>query len=148
LLLSCPWALGEPGVWKEFALPLSVQARAVLVQPPEGWQVDTTSTPCELVGVTVFDGLPQEQAALVPDADQAVPGGRGLLSWTLSPVSAAGTWVSLSYSCKSLVLSRPLPASAQGFRVTYDQRVRTGGQPRLVRAEVREQTRTDRVPSR
>ena len=118
------------------------------VQPLEGWQVDTASTPCELVGVTVFDGLPQEHASLVPDADQAVPGGRGLLSWALSPVSAAGTWVSLSYSCKSLVLSRPLPASAQGFRVTYDQRVRTGGQPRLVRAEVREQTRTDRVPSR
>ncbi len=148
LLLSCRWALGEPGVWKEFALPLSVQARSEPVQPPEGWQVAAASPPCELVGVTVFDGLPQEQASLVPDADQAVTGGRGLLKWTLTPVSAAGTWVSLSYSCRSLVLSRPLPASARDFRVIYDQRLRVDGLPTIVRAEVREQARTDRAPSR
>ncbi len=148
LLLSCPWTQGESRDWQEFALPLSVQARSVPMQTLEGWQIDTTSTPCELVGVTVFDGVPQELAALVPDADQVLPGGLGLLSWSLSPVSAAGTWVSLSYSCKSLVLSRPLPASASEFRVTYDQRLRVDGLPRIVRAEVREQTRTDRAPSR
>ena len=52
-------------------------------------------------------------------------------------MSAAGTWVALGYSCKTLVLSRPLPAAATGFRVSYDARSRVEGLPRIMRAEVR-----------
>ena len=135
-LLSCPWALGGPPVWQDWPLPMSIAARPAPVSLPEGWQVAAQATPCSLRSLTVFDGLPQEQASLVPDTDQALPGGRGLLTWTLAPVSAAGTWVALSYSCKTLVLSRPLPASANGFRVTYDQRVRQDGLPKILKAEI------------
>jgi hypothetical protein len=137
LLLACPWALGGTPVWQDWPLPLSIAARPAPVSLPEGWQVAAQTTPCNLRSLTVFDGLPREQASLVPDTDQALPGGRGLLTWTLAPVSAAGTWVALSYSCKTLVLSRPLPAAAIGFRVTYDPRVRQDGLPKILKAEIR-----------
>lgn len=148
LLLACRWAEAVPAVWQDWPLPLSVEAQSVPVQLPEGWQVKTDATPCHVLTLTVFDGLPQEKAALVPDTDQALPGGRGLLTWTLAPVSAAGTWVALAYSCKTLVLSRPLPASATGFRVTYDHRARVEGMPRIVKAEIRVAAEPEARPAR
>ena len=148
LLLSCPWAWAAPSVWQDWPLPMSIAVRPTPVSLPEGWQVAAQATPCNLRSLTVFDGLPQEQASLVPDTDQALSGGRGLLSWTLAPVSAAGTWVALSYSCKTLVLSRPLPASATGFRVTYEPRVRVEGLPRIVKAEIRLAVEPEARPAR
>lgn len=117
-------------------MPLVIEARPTPVSPPEGWQVSAQAAPCRLVHLTVFDGLPQEQASLVPDVDQTLPAGRGLLSWMLTPVSAEGSWVALGYSCKTLVLSRPLPPGAQAFRVSYDARQRVEDMPRILRAEV------------
>tara|TARA_B100001250_G_C19676622_1_gene733931 strand:- start:257 stop:820 length:564 start_codon:yes stop_codon:yes gene_type:complete len=137
LPLACPWVAAAATIWQDWPLPLSVEARPAPVSLPEGWQVRAQAEPCRLQSLTVFDGLPQEQAALVPETDQTLPGGRGLLSWTLTPASAAGTWVALAYSCKTLVLSRPLPASATGFRVRYDRRVRPDGLPRILGAEIR-----------
>lgn len=148
LMLCCPWALGGPPIWQDWPLPMTIEAQPAPVQPPEGWQAAEKATPCSLRSLTVFDGLPQEQASLVPDTDQALSGGRGLLSWTLSPVSAAGTWVALSYSCKTLVLSRPLPAAASGFRVTYDPRVRQDGLPKILKAEIRVAAEADAGPAR
>lgn len=148
LLLSCPWALAGSPVWQDWPLPLSIEARPAPVSLPEGWQVAAQATPCSLRSLTVFDGLPQEQASLVPESDQALPGARGVLTWTLAPVSTAGTWVALSYSCKTLVLSRQLPASASGLRVTYDQRVRVDGLPRIVKAEVRFADHAETGPTR
>lgn len=135
LLLACPWVAAAPPVWQDWPLPLAIDVRPTPV--PEGWQVTAQAAPCRLQSLTVFDGSPQEQASLVPDTDQALPDGRGVLTWTLAPVSAAGTWVALTYSCKSLVLSRPLPASATGFRVRYDRRVRQDGLPKILGAEIR-----------
>jgi hypothetical protein len=139
LLLLWPYHLvwaGSP-VWQDWPMPLAIEARPAPVSVPEGWQVSAQAAPCRLLTLTVYDGLPQEQASLVPESDQALPGGRGVLSWTLAPVSAAGTWVALGYSCKTLVLSRPLPPGATGLRVSYDLRSRVEGLPRIVRAEVR-----------
>lgn len=136
-LLACPWVAAAAPVWQDWPLPLSIDAQPTPVSTPEGWQVTAQAGPCWPQSLTVFDGLPQEQAALVPETDQALPGGRGVLSWTLTPVSAAGTWVALAYSCKTLVLSRPLPASATGFRVRYDRRVRPDGLPKILGAEIR-----------
>lgn len=137
LPLACPWVANAATIWQDWPLPVSVETRPAPESVPEGWQATTAATPCHLLTLTVFDGLPQEQAALVPEMDQALPGGQGLLSWTLTPVSAAGTWVALGYSCKTLVLSRPLPPSATGLRVTYDSRHRVQGLPRIVKAEIR-----------
>lgn len=148
LLLACPWVAAAAPVWQDWPLPLAIDPQPVPVVSPEGWQVSTQATPCRLQTLTVFDGLPQEQASLVPESDQALPGGRGVLTWTLAPVSAAGTWVALSYSCKTLALSRPLPASATGFRVTYDQRTRVEGLPRIVKAEIRLATEPEARPAR
>lgn len=134
-LLACPWVAAAPPLWQDWPLPLSIEARPTPV--PEGWQVTAQATPCHLQSLTVFDGLPQEQASLVPDTDQTLPGGRGLLTWALAPVSAAGTWVALTYSCKTLVLSRPLPASVTGFRLSYDRRVSQDGLPKILGAEIR-----------
>jgi hypothetical protein len=130
-------AHASPPVWQEWPVPLALEARPAPVSVPEGWQASAKAAPCRLLTVTVYDGLPQEQASLVPESDQALPGGRGVLSWTLAPVSAAGTWVALGYSCKTLVLSRPLPPGATGLRVSYDLRSRVEGLPRIVRVEVR-----------
>ncbi len=137
LLFAGRCAEAAPPVWQDWPLPLSLEAQPVPVRPPEGWQVKTDATPCHVVTLTVFDGLPQEQAALVPETDQTLPGGRGRLSWTLAPVSVSGTWVARGYSCRTLVLSRPLPPSATGLRVTYDARSRVQGLPRIVKAEIR-----------
>lgn len=137
VLMACAWGAAAAPVWQDWPLPLSIEAQPTPSPVPEGWQVTAQAGPCRLQSLTVFDGLPQEQAALVPDTDQALPGGQGLLTWTLTPVSAAGTWVALSYSCKTLVLSRPLPPSATGLRVTYDSRHRGQGLPRIVKAEIR-----------
>ena len=148
VLLACPWLAAATPVWQDWPLPLSIEARPTPVPVPEGWQVTAQAAPCRLQSLTVFDGLPQEQASLVPDTDQALPGGRGVLTWTLAPVSAAGTWVALSYSCKTLVLNRPLPASATGFRVTYEQRTRGEGLPRIVKAEIRLAAEPEARPAR
>lgn len=137
LLLAGRGAEAALAVWQDWPLPLSLEAQPVPTRAPEGWQVKTDATPCQLLTLTVYDGPPQEQAALVPETDQALPGGQGRLSWTLTPVSAAGTWLALGYSCKTLVLSRPLPPSATGLRVTYDARNRVQGLPRIVKAEIR-----------
>ena len=137
LLLACPWVGAGTPVWQDWPLPMSLEARPVPMSPPVGWEVRAQPAPCHLQSLTVFDGLPQEQASLVPDTDQALSGGRGLLTWTLAPVSAVGAWVALSYSCKTLVLSRPLPPLATGFRVTYDPRVRQDGLPKILKAEIR-----------
>jgi hypothetical protein len=150
LLLTCPWVAAAPPVWQDWPLPLSIEARPAPAPAPvpEGWQVTAQAVPCLLQSLTVFDGLPQELASLVPDTDQALAGGRGLLTWTLAPVSAAGTWVALSYSCKTLVLSRPLPPSATGFRVRYDPRVRQDGLPKILKAEIRVAAEPEARPAR
>lgn len=68
-----------------------------------------------LNGVQVYAGHPRDMASLVPDEDKPLSNGARESVWRLT----GNHWVGCSYPGASLVLARPLPASATECRASY-----------------------------
>jgi hypothetical protein len=135
LLSAHQTAFSAPKEWKVFVLPPAIETKQEVKSAPAGWIVITETVSNRLAGITVFDGRPEQKASLVPDREDRQKDNRLIVSWRLSPSSAEGIWLALSYSSTSAVLACKLPQGATGLRVIYDTSITIGGMYEIVRVE-------------
>lgn len=101
-VLSGAWA-AEPVTW---VCPDRVPAvRVSVAEVPEGWTLQSTERPLLLTGGMVFDGPPEEGAALKPQWTSA-DGRRE--AWSLENL-VAPAWLSCEYGRGAIRLVRPVP---------------------------------------
>ncbi|WP_189044122.1 STY0301 family protein [Aliidongia dinghuensis] len=113
---------------------LAVEER--VVQMPDGWQSFQNQAEHPLAGVSLFEGLPSEQATLVPDSSRKQ--GKRIItsritSWNL-PTSREGYWLACLYGGTGMVVARKLPDGVKSCRVESDA---TTDPPSPVRIECR-----------
>lgn len=119
--LGGAWA-AEPATWD---CPDRVPAvRISEAEVPEGWTLQSTKQPLWLTGVMLFDGPPEEGAALKPQ--WASSDGRRE-AWSLENL-VARAWVSCEYDRGAVRLVRLVP---QGLRWCEPRPVKQSRPPRL-----------------
>jgi hypothetical protein len=139
ILLSVPQiAQSAQKEWKAFVLPPAIETKQEVKTIPAGWVALLETVPNQVAGITVFDGLPEQKASLVPDnEEQHKAENRLVVTWRLAPLSPEGIWLTFSYASTSLVLAKPLPQGATELRVLYDTSVTICGMNEIVRVEYR-----------
>jgi hypothetical protein len=85
-----------------------------LAKPVAGWTAgQAAEARHDLWFITMYNGEPKEMASLVPDVSERLKQG-----WTLAPQT--GTfWLECHYTRTTVVLARPVPATAKSCEVTY-----------------------------
>lgn len=98
--------------------------RVSVAESPEGWAPQSTEQPLWLTGVMVFDGPPEEGAALKPQWTSA-DGRRD--AWALESLVALA-WASCEYGQGAIRLTRPVPPGLRWCEPTEEKQSRP---PRL-----------------
>jgi hypothetical protein len=112
-------------------------AGAVLAETPAGWTPQATGQPQLLTGVMVFDGPPEQGAALKPES--AAADGRRLV-WSLSSLAAAPAWLSCEYGNGVVRLVRSVPLDLRWCEARVSRRSRPSTLGISVRCEKTERT--------
>jgi hypothetical protein len=96
--------------------PSEISARQELASPQEGWRAQRRSGPHRHAHITLYDGVPEDQASLVPDRTLQVQGGE-LSTWNFGSSSTRGIWIECHYAGTSISLIRELPAGTKSCSV-------------------------------
>lgn len=124
--------------WKQLSLPVTIVTRQKIMATPAGWLGVIEAAPIEVSGVTLFDGRPEQRVSLAPDVQAQSSDERSLIHiWRLTPASAQGSWIAVSYSKTAAVLTRQLAQGTTEVRVTYDRIIAVAGLPKVTRIEYR-----------
>ncbi len=99
--------------------PATVAVEAHAAQLPDGWTARSSGVHPELVGVTIYEGPPEEDASLVYDDEKKTPN-EFIQTWKLTH-SDRGYWLVCRYSRTTTELMRKLPDSAQQCRVVFER---------------------------
>jgi len=105
--------------------PPSIAVGQKAAAPAADWTVTYSGDKAALAGVTVFDGLPAEQASLVPDNEQTTKTAV-IQTWKLAK-SDRGYWLQCAYANTTAQIYRRLPASVTRCDASYERDVRFGG---------------------
>lgn len=103
----------------ETSCPATVAVQAHAASLPDGWTARSSDAHPELVGVTIFEGPPEENASLVYD-DEKKTSSEFIQTWKL-PHNDRGYWLVCRYSRTTMELMRKLPDSAQLCRVVFER---------------------------
>jgi len=115
-------------VLADVGCPMKVEVRQALAAPQPGWTAGLDKLPTEAAGVSVFEGLPEEMADLVPDDGKDAADTRSDI-WNL-PQSDRGYWLVCRYSNTTVTLARQLPATVTRCEAVYEkQQTFAGGAP-------------------
>jgi hypothetical protein len=123
-----------PRAWgAEPECPAAIKVEEKLLGPVEdGWTEGRANEPHRLAGITIFDGKPEERAALVP-MERAISTTRSLATWSF--VKGRQYWLTCAYSGTGVVLSRAIAGTVAACSVTYARNVRVAGLPEIQRME-------------
>ncbi|HEY6419284.1 MAG TPA: STY0301 family protein [Candidatus Binataceae bacterium] len=113
--LACAQATCPP----ELAVEQKVSA------PGSDWTVAYSRDKTAVAGVTIFEGLPAEQASLVPDSEKKTHD-TVIQTWKL-PKSDRGYWLQCQYVNTTAQIYRRLPANVMRCDVSYERNVSYGG---------------------
>lgn len=92
--------------------PANINVSQALVDTPAGWKQFKPDFPHYLSGVEMFDGAPEEQAALKPDVQK-----HQKTIWHFQ--SSSIKYVVCKYSYTSIQLTQALPASVKSCTVKF-----------------------------
>ena len=106
--------------------PKTIQVKEQLAAPVAGWTAASDGMPHQLAGLTFFDGKPEENASLAPDAEKTQRD-HTISTWTFGKTRP--TWVMCHYSGTSVTLTRELPRNTSTCVVTYARGVTIAGLP-------------------
>lgn len=112
------WCTAKPA-HAQTACPASIAVEQRGVQVPQGWSAGDSGIHPELIGVTIYEGPPEERASLVYD-DEKTAAREIVQTWNLPP-SARGYWLECRYSNTNVTLRRKLPDSAHHCRVVFER---------------------------
>ncbi|HKN14623.1 MAG TPA: STY0301 family protein [Candidatus Binatus sp.] len=116
----------------ESACPATIAVEQKASAPAPDWTVTYSGYQTAIVGVTIFDGPPAEQASLVPD-NEKTSGDNIIQTWQLAK-SARGYWLQCNYANTTAQISRRLPAEVTRCDVIYDHNLRFGGGGNVVKS--------------
>jgi hypothetical protein len=121
--VACGVAAAEPVAW---TCPDRVAgvAGAALAEAPAGWTPQATGQPQWLTGVMVFDGPPEQGAAMKPES--AAADGRRLV-WSLSSLAAPPAWLACDYGSGAVRLVRKAPSDVRWCEARVTRRPRSPG---------------------
>lgn len=99
---------------------------------PPAIQVSEQPQSRRLVGITFFDGPPEEKASLVYDTFRRA-GKTDVAEWTFAPQAKRGFWLSCAYEATSAVRARQLPPDTRTCSVIYDAKKKIEGLPLILK---------------
>lgn len=107
-------ALQASAQHSEHPCPAQIDATEASAQPPSGWTAaQDAQRPKRLEGFGLFEGPPEQLAALAPISQEIKPSVRGQRLrrdvWRLDANASTELWIACYYANSSLVLSQPLP---------------------------------------
>lgn len=112
--------------------PSEISASQELASPQEGWRAQRRSGPHRHAHITLYDGVPEDQASLVPDRTLQVKGGE-LSTWNFGSSSTRRIWIECHYAGTSISLVRELPAGTKTCSVSSDPNTRSSDLRRRIR---------------
>lgn len=137
-VLSCTLANAKQQDWKILKVPPSITVKQDIDAVPEGWEPGISAAKHILASITVFDGRPEEMAALVYSSQTEQKSKKRLiLGWQLAPISKDGIWIQCGYASTGITLSAPLPKNAAELRVMYSTEVKIAGLQEIIQIEYR-----------
>ena len=98
-----------------------VETKQALAAPQSGWTAGLSELPTEAVGVSVFDGPPEEMADLVPESKDGADTRSDI--WDLSQ-NDRGYWLVCRYANTTVTLIRQLPATVTRCEAVYEKEQR------------------------
>ena len=107
-----------PAGFSQLDVPATVSVKQEIAATPPNWQAGRDAARPELKAVTVFDGAPSEEAALVPDRE--VKAGAYAV-WTFDPKGKRLIWVQAQFAGTAITLAQALPAGTKELRVYFDK---------------------------
>jgi hypothetical protein len=116
----------------ETTCPLSIKAAQSLAAPVAHWTEGAEALPTELAGATLFDGPPEELAALVPDGGNE-DDTTTTEFWTLA-ANPRGYWITCRYASTTVTLTQRLPDSATRCEVVSEKEIAFIGGQKVVRS--------------
>jgi hypothetical protein len=125
-------ALAAAPASADVSCPLKIEVAQTLTAPAAGWTEGLERLPTELSGLTVFDGPPEELAALVPDGGDE-DDKTTTEFWTLA-ANPRGYWITCHYSSTTVTLTRRLPDSATRCEVVREKEIAFTGGQKVVRS--------------
>ena len=134
LLSVAACASAQAQTWRVYAVPGEVYTTQVAPSIPDGWALSPDSSHNVLAGITIYDGPPEGNASLVYDK-QSRKKHMLFLTWTLDGDSKKAFWIVCRYAGTTIQLKRQLPAGIKALRVTFDDLVKTEGEPTVEKIE-------------
>lgn len=106
--------------------PATISVAQRIDNVPEGWTARQDSVPLRLAAVSFYDGPPEQNASLAPEASGK--GKRGIETevWKFRPKSG-GIWIGCSYASTNITITRKLESDITECIVTYNPRVHIAG---------------------
>ena len=124
-------------LWTPIPLVLTLNVKQEVTSRHPGWEIQKDTVRHRVTRITVYDGRPEEGAAL-RYSDLATRDDSRIATWELeAPVSAQGYWISVHYAATSAVLFRALPAGISTLRVVTSRSRLIEGFHEIERVEVR-----------
>ncbi len=111
--------------------PKVIVVNQKLAKTENNWETFQEDISIRLMSITIFDGHPKQQAAIVPDMETNKKG-RRVCTWRLIPNKIRNYWIGCSYDRTNIMLIRPLDRDISICEVTYDTRVSIGGHPSVI----------------
>ena len=112
--------------------PGEISARQELASPHEGWREQRRNGLHLNAHITLYDGVPAEQASLVPDQTRQVKG-REISTWNFGNLSTRRIWIECHYAGTSISLTRELPAGTKTCSVSSEPNTRSSDLRRRIR---------------
>ena len=127
----CPVAQALGG---EVQCPATIAVDQRITDAPAGWTAGYNGFTDELASVTIYDGPPEQGAALVYTDEKRVAD-RVTQTWQLAP-NYRGDWITCGYSNTSAQLTQKIPADVTRCEVTFERNVSFGDGRRPVRKAI------------
>jgi hypothetical protein len=122
-------AAADPVAW-DCPSRVTAATGAAPADSPPGWTLQATGQPQLLTGLMVFDGPPEQGAAL--KSDEVSADGRRLV-WSLRSLAAEPAWLSCEYGSGAVRLVRSLPPDLRWCEAKVTRR----GRPPVLGISVR-----------
>lgn len=123
-----------PAVPEVAGCPGTIAVKQSLDGPVPGWSEGRVAEPHRLAGITIFDGKPEQLAALQGE-DRVLSKTKTATSWKFA--ENREYWMRCSYAGTVVTLDRLLPRTTSRCTITFSRHVRVGGLPEIQQVDCR-----------
>jgi hypothetical protein len=135
ILLLSPLPTFAADTWQKLEFPTAIKTTQTITAKPSGWEASIGENEHQVVGVTVYDGHPDQQASLVPNIKTNKKDLQTTASWQFSANSEI--WMGVSFTNTAAVLYKKLPEKITELRVKYDEKGFIQGLPIIMNIDYR-----------